>query len=90
MKKLSNSFQNGNIWIKLVWTVGIALGLIVGWIIIQSVMFFLQTTIGFIGLVLLSIPVSMAIIAFSIMKHPKLKKLEDYSSYTQNIYKENG
>ena len=83
MKKLSNSFQNGNIWIKLVWTVGIALGLIIGWIIIQSVMFFLQTTIGFIGLVLLSIPVSMGIIAFSIMKHPKLKKLEDYSSYTQ-------
>ena len=73
MKKLSNSFQNGNIWIKLLWTVGIALGLIIGWIIIQSVMFFLQTTIGFIGLVLLSIPVSMGIIAFSIMKHPKLK-----------------
>ena len=83
MKKLSNSFQNGNIWIKLVWTVGIALGLIVAWIIVQSVMFFLQTTIGFIGLVLLSIPISMAIIAFSIMRHPKLKKLEDYSSYTQ-------
>ena len=83
MKKLSNSFQNGNIWIKLVWTVGIALGLIVAWIIIQSVMFFLQTTIGFIGLILLSIPISMGIIAFSIMKHPKLKKLEDYSSYTQ-------
>ena len=83
MKKLASSFQNGNIWIKLVWTVGIALGLIVGWIIIQSAMFFLQTTIGFIGLLLLSIPVSMGIIAFSIMKHPKLKKLEDYSSYTQ-------
>ena len=83
MKKLSNSFQNGNIWIKLVWVVGLALALIVGWIIIQSVMFFLQTTIGFIGLVLLSIPVSMAIIAFSIMRYPKLKKLEDYSSYTQ-------
>ena len=83
MKKLSNSFQNSNIWIKLVWVVGLALALIVGWIIIQSVMFFLQTTIGFIGLVLLSIPISMAIIAFSIMKHPKLKKLEDYSSYTQ-------
>ena len=83
MKKLSNSFQNGNIWIKLVWTVGIALGLIVGWIIVQSVMFFLQTAIGFIGLLLLSVPVSMGIIAFSIMKHPKLKKLEDYSSYTQ-------
>ena len=73
MKKISNSFQNGNTWIRLVWTVGIALGLIVGWIIVQSVMFFLQTTIGFIGLVLLSIPVSMGIIAFSIMKHPKLK-----------------
>ena len=83
MKKLSNSFQNGTIWTKLLWVVGIALGLIVSWIIIQSVMFFLQTTIGFIGLVLLSIPVSMAIIAFSIMRYPKLKKLEDYSSYTQ-------
>ena len=83
MKKISNSFQNGTIWIKLVWVVGLALALIVGWIIIQSVMFFLQTTIGFVGLVLLSIPVSMAIIAFSIMRYPKLKKLEDYSSYTQ-------
>ena len=83
MKKLSNSFQNGNIWTKLLWVVGIALGLIIGWIIIQSVMFFLQTTIGFIGLILLSIPISMAIIAFSIMRYPKLKKLEDYSSYTQ-------
>ena len=83
MKKLVNSFQNGNGWTKLLWVIGIAVSLIVSWIIIQSVMFFLQTTIGFIGLVLLSIPVSMAIIAFSIMRHPKLKKLEDYSSYTQ-------
>ena len=83
MKKLSNSFQNGNIWIKLVWTVGIALGLIVSWIIVQSVMFFLQTTIGFIGLLLLSVPVSMGIIAFSIMKHPRKKEFHEYSSYTQ-------
>ena len=83
MEKLSNSFQNGTIWTKLVWVVGLALALIVGWIIIQSVMFFLQTTIGFIGLVLLSIPVSMAIIAFSIMKHPRKKEYNEYSSYTQ-------
>ena len=83
MKKLSSSFQNGNGWTKLLWVIGIAVSLIVSWIIIQSVMFFLQTTIGFIGLLLLSVPVSMGIIAFSIMKHPKLKKLEDYSSYTQ-------
>ena len=83
MKKLSNSFQNGTIWIKLVWVVGLALALIVGWIIIQSVMFFLQTTIGFIGLVLLSIPVSMAIIAFSIMKHPRKKEFNEYSKYVQ-------
>ena len=83
MEKLSNSFQNGTIWTKLVWVVGLALALIIGWIIIQSVMFFLQTTIGFIGLVLLSIPVSMAIIAFSIMKHPRKKEFNEYSSYTQ-------
>ena len=83
MKKLSNSFQNGTIWIKLVWVVGLALALIVGWIVVQSVMFFLQTTIGFIGLVLLSIPVSMAIIAFSIMKHPRKKEFNEYSKYVQ-------
>ena len=83
MKKLSNSFQNGTIWTKLVWVVGLALGLIVGWIIIQSVMFFLQATLGFIGLMLLSIPVSMAIIAFSIMRHPRKKEYHEYSSYTQ-------
>ena len=83
MKKLSNSFQNGTIWTKLLWVVGIALGLIIGWIIIQSVMFFLQTTIGFIGLMLSSIPVSMGIIAFSIMKHPRKKEFNEYSKYVQ-------
>ena len=83
MKKLASSFQNGNGWTKLLWVVGIAVALIVTWIVVQSVMFFLQTTIGFIGLILLSVPVSMGVIAFSIMKHPKLKKLEDYSSYAQ-------
>ena len=83
MKKLASSFQNGNGWTKLLWVIGIAVSLIFSLIIIQSVMFFLQTTIGFIGLMLSSIPVSMGIIAFSIMKHPKIKKLEDYSGYTQ-------
>ena len=83
MKKLSNSFQNGTIWIKLVWVVGLALALIVGWIVVQSVMFFLQTTIGFVGLMLLSIPVSMGIIAFSIMKHPRKKEFNEYSKYVQ-------
>ena len=83
MKKISNSFQNETIWIKLVWVVGLALALIVGWIIIQSVMFFLQTTIGFIGLILLSVPVSMAIIAFSIMRYPRRKDYHEYSSFTQ-------
>ena len=83
MKKLASSFQNGNGWSKFLWVVGIAVSLIIAWIVVQSVMFFLQTTIGFIGLMLSSIPVSMGIIAFSIIKHPKIKKLEDYSSYTQ-------
>ena len=83
MKKLASSFQNGNGWIKFLWVVGIAIALIIAWIIVQSVMFFLQTTIGFIGLLLLSIPVSMGIIAFSIMRHPRKKEFHEYSSYTQ-------
>ena len=83
MKKLASSFQNGNGWIKFLWVVGIAIALIIAWIIVQSVMFFLQTTIWFIGLVLLSIPISMAIIAFSIMRHPRKKEFHEYSSYTQ-------
>ena len=83
MKKLSNSFQNGNGWTKLLWVVGIAITLIVTWIVVQSVMFFLQATIGFVGLMLLSIPVSMGIIAFSIMKHPRKKEFNEYSKYVQ-------
>ena len=83
MKKLASSFQNGNGWSKFLWVIGIAVSLIIAWIVVQSVMFFLQTTIGFIGLVLLSIPVSMAIIAFSIMRYPKLKKLEDYPTHVR-------
>lgn len=83
MKKLSNSFQKGDFWIKLLWIIGLALTLIIGWVVVQSVMFFLQTTIGFIGLILLSIPISMAIIAFSIMRHPRKKDFHEYSSYTQ-------
>ena len=83
MKKISNSFQNGNGWSKFLWVIGIAVSLIIAWIVVQSVMFFLQTTIGFIGLVLLSIPVSMAIIAFSIMRYPRKKDYHEYSSYAQ-------
>ena len=83
MKKLSNSFQNGNGWTKFLWVIGIAVSLIIAWIVVQSVMFFLQTTIGFIGLILLSVPVSMGIIAFSIMKHPRKKEYNEYSGYTQ-------
>ena len=62
MKKLASSFQNGNGWSKFLWVVGIAITLIISWVVVQSVMFFLQTTIGFVGLILLSIPVSMGII----------------------------
>lgn len=83
MKKLANNFQNGNGWTKFVLVIGIAITLIITWIVVQSVMFFLQTTIGFIGLILLSIPVSMGIIAFSIMKHPRKKEFNEYSSYAQ-------
>ena len=83
MKKLASSFQNGNGWTKLLWVVGIAITLIVTWIVVQSVMFFLQTTIGFVGLMLLSIPVSMGIIGFSIMKHPRKKEFNEYSKYVQ-------
>lgn len=83
MNKLANSFQNGNGWSKFLWVIGIAVSLIIAWIIVQSVMFFLQTTIGFIGLILLSVPVSMGVIAFSIMKHPRKKEYNEYSSYTQ-------
>lgn len=83
MKKLASSFQNGNGWSKFLWVIGIAVSLVVSWIIVQSVMFFLQTTIGFVGLILLSIPVSMGIIASSIMKHPRKKEYNEYSSYTQ-------
>ena len=80
MKKLSYRFQKGNFWSRLLWIVGITLSLIIGWYIIESIMFFLQTTVGTIGLFIISPFVSLGIIAFSIVKYPKEK---EYSSFVK-------
>lgn len=80
MKKLSYSFQKGNFWSKLLWIVGLTLSLIVGWCVIESIGFFLQTTVGTIGLLCISPIVALGIIAFSIVKYPKEK---EYSSFVK-------
>lgn len=80
MKKLSYSFQKGNLWSKLLWIVGLTLSLIIGWYVIESVGFFLQTTVGTIGLLFISPIVAIGIIAFSIVKYPKEK---EYSSFVK-------
>ncbi|MDU6246491.1 MAG: hypothetical protein E6618_13300 [Staphylococcus warneri] len=83
MKKLSYSFQKGNFWSKLLWIVGLTLSLIVGWYVIESVGFFLQTTVGTIGLLFISPIVAIGIIAFSIVKYPRVKEANEYSEYTR-------
>lgn len=83
MKKLSYSFQKGNFWSKLLWIVGLTLYLIVGWYVIESIGFFLQTTVGTIGLLCISPFIAMSIIAFSIIKYPKVKDINEYSEYTR-------
>lgn len=80
MKKLSYSFQKGNFWSKLLWIVGLTLSLIVGWCVIG---FFLQTTVGTIGLLCISPIVALGIIAFSIVKYPRVRELDSYSKFTQ-------
>ncbi len=83
MKKLSLSFQKGDFWIKLLWVVGLTLSLIVGWFVIESVGFFLQTTVGTIGLLCVSPIVALGIIAFSIVKYPLVRDRDSYSKFTQ-------
>lgn len=83
MKKLSYSFQKGNFWSKLLWIVGLTLSLIVGWYVIESVGFFLQTTVGTIGLLFISPIVAIGIIAFSIVKYPRAKEANEYSDYAR-------
>lgn len=83
MKKLSYSFQKGNFWSKLLWIVGLTLSLIVGWCVIESIGFFLQTTVGTIGLLFISPIVAIGIIAFSIVKYPLVRDRDSYSKFTQ-------
>lgn len=83
MKKLSYSFQKGNFWSKLLWIVGITLSLIVGWCVIESIGFFLQTTVGTIGLLCISPIVALGIIAFSIVKYPRVRDRDSYSDYVK-------
>ena len=83
MKKLSYRFQKGNFWSRLLWITGITASLIVGWYIIESIMFFLQTTVGTIGLFIISPFVSLGIIAFSIVKYPLVRDRDSYSKFTQ-------
>lgn len=83
MKKLSYSFQTGNFWSKLLWIASITIALIVGWYLIESIGFFLQSTVGIIGLLLISPIVALGIISFSIVKYPRVKEANEYSEYAR-------
>lgn len=83
MKKLSYKFQSGNFWEKLFWIILITALIIITWCVVDSVMFFLQTVLTFWGLVILAPIVSLGIIAFSIVRYPKVKDRDSYSKFTQ-------
>lgn len=79
MKKLSKKFQKGGFWEKLFLFTVTTLLVVATWFLVDSVMFFLQTVLTFWGLVLLAPIVAMGIIAFSILKYPRVKDITDYS-----------
>lgn len=83
MKFIAKKIQQGKPLEQLILLTGITLTLILSWFIISSVMFFLQTTVGTVGLFILSPFVALGIIAFSIIKYPKVKKYEDYPNYVK-------
>ncbi|AKA61420.1 hypothetical protein BH792_gp170 [Staphylococcus phage Stau2] len=79
MKKLSKKFQKGGFWEKLFLFTVTTLLVVATWFLLDSVMFFLQTVLTFWGLVLLAPIVALGIIAFSILKYPRVKDINDYS-----------
>ncbi|APC42873.1 hypothetical protein qdsa001_46 [Staphylococcus phage qdsa001] len=79
MKKLSKKFQKGGFWEKLFLFTVTTLLVVATWFLVDSVMFFLQTVLTFWGLVLLAPIVALGIIAFSILKYPRVKDINDYS-----------
>lgn len=83
MKKLSRSFQKGNVWVKTGWVAIITFALIVLWIVLDSLMFFLSTTVGTIGLLCISPFIALGIISLSIIKYPRVKDYNEYSNYTK-------
>lgn len=83
MKKLALKFQKGNFWSKLLWITLITLILIALWYVVSSVMFFLQVTVGTIGLLIASPFVAMGIIAIAIIKYPRVRDRDSYSDYVK-------
>lgn len=79
MKKMSMKFQKGNVWEKLLIVTLTTLLVVATWFVVDSVMFFLQTVLTFWGLVLLAPIVALGIIAFSILKYPRVKDVDEYS-----------
>lgn len=80
MKKLSMKFQKGNVWEKLLIITLTTLLVGFSWIALDSVMFFLQTVLTFWGLILLAPIVALGIVAFSIIKYPRVKDVNEYSA----------
>lgn len=80
MKKLSMRFQKANIWEKLLLFTLITLLVATAWFVVDGVMFFLQTVLAFWGLILLAPIVAMGIIAFSILKYPRVREYNEYSA----------
>lgn len=79
MKKLSMRFQKANIWEKLLLLTLTTSMVVATWFVVDSVMFFLQTVLTFWGLVLLAPIVALGIIAFSIVKYPRVREYNEYS-----------
>lgn len=83
MNKLSKKIQRGDWMLKFI-AVGITtLLLVVSYTIINAIILFLNTTVGIVGLLVLSPFIAIGLVALLILKYPDKKDYQDYSAFTR-------
>lgn len=87
MKKLSKKVQRAD-WLTRFF-IFILLSFVIAftYVVVDALIFFLNTTVGFIGLLTILPFISLGIMGLLVIKYPDRKEYNEYSGYVQKYIK---
>ncbi|AAX92427.1 putative membrane protein [Staphylococcus phage Twort] len=87
MKKLSKKIQRSDLLTKFFILIVLSFVIAILYITLDALIFFLNTTVGFIGLLTVLPFVSLGIMGLLVIKYPDRKELNEYSNYVKKYVK---